>query len=117
MLEQAKLIEHFVASLTATTAVGLVWFNEMSAAYYYYRLRELICRAIADDKATPCCPAIMLLMFSGFRYLRINHSKFFAAGKNHINGIENFWNQAKRHFSTTTVPAVKQGEMKTMRTA
>ena len=27
-----------------------------------------------------------------------NHSKLFAAGKNHINGIENFWNQAKRHL-------------------
>ena len=35
---------------------------------------------------------------SGFRHLRINHSKLFAAGKNHINGIENFWNQAKRHL-------------------
>ena len=27
---------------------------------------------------------------------RINHSVLFATGKNHINGIENFWNQAKR---------------------
>ena len=35
---------------------------------------------------------------AGFRHLRINHSKLFAAGKNHINGIENFWNQAKRHW-------------------
>ena len=25
-----------------------------------------------------------------FRHLRINHSKLFAAGKNHINGIEIF---------------------------
>ncbi|MDR3232696.1 MAG: IS1595 family transposase, partial [Planctomycetaceae bacterium] len=24
--------------------------------------------------------------------------KDFAEGKNHINGIENFWNQAKRHL-------------------
>ena len=29
------------------------------------------------------------------RVLRINRSKLFAAGKNHINGIENFWNQAQ----------------------
>ena len=27
---------------------------------------------------------------------RINHSKAFADRQNHINGIENFWNQTKR---------------------
>ena len=31
-----------------------------------------------------------------FHHHRINHSTDFAQGKNHINGIENFWNQAKR---------------------
>jgi transposase len=31
-----------------------------------------------------------------FRHFRINHSKLFADKGNHINGIENFWNQAKR---------------------
>lgn len=35
---------------------------------------------------------------SDFYHRRINHSKLFARGKNHINGIENFWNQAKRHL-------------------
>ena len=30
--------------------------------------------------------------------MRINHSKEFANKQNHINGIENFWNQAKRHM-------------------
>ena len=35
---------------------------------------------------------------SEFYHRRINHSKLFAKGKNHINGIENFWNQAKRHM-------------------
>ncbi|MDR3232244.1 MAG: transposase, partial [Planctomycetaceae bacterium] len=35
---------------------------------------------------------------SEFKHRRINHSKDFAEGKNHINGIENFWNQAKRHL-------------------
>ena len=29
---------------------------------------------------------------------RINYSKLFADECNHINGIENFWNQAKRHL-------------------
>ena len=33
-----------------------------------------------------------------FKHERINHSKLFADKKNHINGIENFWNQAKRHM-------------------
>ena len=35
---------------------------------------------------------------SGFHHRRINHSNLFADGRNHINGIENFWNQAKRHM-------------------
>jgi transposase len=35
---------------------------------------------------------------SDFKHYRINHSKEYARGTNHINGIENFWNQAKRHM-------------------
>ncbi|GAB4275953.1 MAG: IS1595 family transposase [Opitutales bacterium] len=35
---------------------------------------------------------------SDFHHMRINHSKLFADRHNHINGIENFWNQAKRHL-------------------
>ena len=35
---------------------------------------------------------------SEFKHYRINHSKLFAQKLNHINGIENFWNQAKRHM-------------------
>lgn len=31
-----------------------------------------------------------------FHHFRINHSELFADKQNHINGIENFWNQAKR---------------------
>ena len=38
------------------------------------------------------------LDISEFRHYRINHSKLFADKHNHINGIENFWNQAKRHL-------------------
>lgn len=33
-----------------------------------------------------------------FRHYRINHTKLFADRQTHINGIENFWNQAKRHM-------------------
>lgn len=35
---------------------------------------------------------------SEFKHYRINHSELFANKHNHINGIENFWNQAKRHM-------------------
>lgn len=39
-----------------------------------------------------------VLDITDFRHMRINHSKLFADRENHINGIENFWNQAKRHL-------------------
>ena len=39
-----------------------------------------------------------VLDVSCFKHYRINHSELFADKKNHINGIENFWNQAKRHL-------------------
>jgi len=35
---------------------------------------------------------------SEFKHSRIHHSKLFTDKQNHINGIENFWNQAKRHM-------------------
>ena len=60
---------------------------------------------IIQDKIVPdsivysdCWPAYNVLDISGFRHFRINHSKLFADRKNHINGIENFWNHAKRHL-------------------
>jgi transposase len=39
-----------------------------------------------------------VLDVSEFHHHRINHSEVFALERNHINGIENFWNQAKRHL-------------------
>ena len=33
-----------------------------------------------------------------FHHLRINHSELFTDRGNHINGIEIFWNRAKRHL-------------------
>lgn len=35
---------------------------------------------------------------SDFHHLRINHTERFVEARSHINGIENFWNQAKRHL-------------------
>jgi transposase len=39
-----------------------------------------------------------VLDITDFHHMRINHSQLFADRQNHINGIENFWNQAKRHL-------------------
>jgi transposase len=39
-----------------------------------------------------------VLDVTGFKHHRVNHSKHFVERGNHINGIENFWNQAKRHL-------------------
>ena len=47
---------------------------------------------------TDCWHAYNVLDVSEFKHYRINHSKLFANKHNHINGIENFWNQAKRHM-------------------
>ena len=35
---------------------------------------------------------------SDFHHFRINHSELFTDDQTHINGIENFWSQAKRHM-------------------
>jgi len=47
---------------------------------------------------TDCWRGYNALDVSEFKHYRINHSELFANQKNHINGIENFWNQAKRHM-------------------
>lgn len=40
-----------------------------------------------------------VLDISEFHHRRVNHSKVFVTKRgHHINGIENFWNQAKRHL-------------------
>ena len=45
-----------------------------------------------------CFKAYNALSVSNFHHRRINHSTPFAKERNHINGIENFWSQAKRHL-------------------
>lgn len=61
-------------------------------------LMPLITRKIAPDSIvyTDCYRSYNALDVNHFYHERINHSTLFAQGKNHINGIENFWNQAKR---------------------
>ncbi|MDW0761589.1 transposase [Mannheimia haemolytica] len=73
--KQNKLIEQFVAGVTARTASELVNVNKNTAAYYFHRLRLLIYQHSPH-----------LEMFEG--EIEVDH----------INGIENFGSQAKRHL-------------------
>jgi len=47
---------------------------------------------------TDCYGSYDVLDVSEFRHERINHREAFVAHRNHINGIENFWSQAKRRL-------------------
>ena len=73
-----KLMEHFVAGTTARCASELIEINRNTAAYYHKRIRQIIASHLEQGS---------LEIFDGE-----------ADKHNHINGIENFWNQAKRHL-------------------
>ena len=63
-------------------------------------LMPIIERKVIPDSIvySDCWRGYNALDISDFKHFRINHSELFADKKNHINGIENFWNQAKRHM-------------------
>ena len=63
-------------------------------------LMPIIERKVIPDSIvySDCWRGYNVLDVSDFKHYRINHSKLFANKHNHINGIENFWNQAKRHL-------------------
>ena len=70
--------------------------NKKKAATLLPILKE---RIVPDSIVySDALPSYHALDVSGFRHLRITHAKLFTAGKNHIHGIETFWNQAKRHL-------------------
>ncbi|MCT8531623.1 IS1595 family transposase [Glaesserella parasuis] len=164
--KQNKLIELFVAGVTARTAAELVNVNKTTAAYYFYRLQLLIYQnsphmemfegeieadesyfggtrkgkrgrgavgktavfgllkcdgkvytvVVPNIQSAALLPIIRekvkpdsivytdfyrsydVLDVSEFNHFRINHSTHFAEKQNHVNGIENFGNQAKRHL-------------------
>jgi transposase len=161
---QVRLVEFFVAEVTARTASDLLGINRVSTTLYYQKLRILIAQKMEDQKPfegeievdesyfggvrkgkpgrgaagkvpvfgilkrggrvythmiadvsthtlmgiirdkiqpdsivyTDGLPSYNALDVSEFHHYRINHSELFADRHNHINGIENFWNQAKR---------------------
>ncbi len=164
--KQFKLIELFVAGVTARTVAELVNVNKNTAAYYFHRLRLLIYQnsshfemfdgeieidesyfgghrkgkrgrgaggktavfgllkrngkvytvVVPNTQTAILLPIIRnkvkpdsivytdyyrsydVLDVSEFNHFRINHSTHFAEKPNHINGIENFGNQTKRHL-------------------
>ncbi|MDO5651541.1 MAG: IS1595 family transposase [Moraxella sp.] len=166
---QIKLLEFFVAEVTAKTAADLLNIQHNSAALFYHKIRLVIeyhlsleaqtlfdgeveldesyfggvrkgkrgrgaagktavfgllkrndrvyTVVVTDTKQATLMPIITskikpdsvvytdsyksynALDVSDFKHFRVNHSKEFTDrlnSKNHINGIENFWSQAKR---------------------
>lgn len=63
-------------------------------------LMPIIKKKVMPDSVvyTDALASYNALDVSEFKHIRINHSELFADKRNHINGIENFWNQAKRHM-------------------
>ena len=63
-------------------------------------LYPIIERKVVPDSIvySDCWKGYNVLDVSDFKHFRINHSQLFVDKQNHINGIENFWNQAKRHL-------------------
>jgi transposase-like protein len=104
--QQGKLIEHFVVGATARAASEVVGVNVKTATAFYMRLRQLIggkqqsFELSGPDSIvyTDTFRSYNALDVSDFHHMRINHSELFANRQNHINGIENFWNQTKRYM-------------------
>ena len=61
-------------------------------------LMPIITNKIVPDSVvyTDSYGSYNVLDVSLFYHERVSHSLMFAKGKNHINGVENFWNQVKR---------------------
>jgi transposase len=63
-------------------------------------VKEIIDSQVHPDSVvyTDGLSSYKILDVSEFKHYRINHLERYVDGHNHINGIENFWNQAKRHL-------------------
>ena len=76
----------------------LKWKGWIYTVVVYETLLPVIKKTIMPDNIvyTDSLSSDDKLDVSGFIHRRINHCKEFADRQSHINGIENFWNQAKR---------------------
>ena len=63
-------------------------------------LMPIIAHKVIPDSIvySDCWQRYNVLDVCEFKHFRINHSKLFSDKHNPINGIENFWSQAKRHM-------------------
>lgn len=78
---------------------GKVYTKVISDASSTTLLPIIASKVVPDSIVySDCWRSYNALDISGFKHYRINHSKIFVDKHNHINGIENFWNQAKRHM-------------------
>lgn len=78
---------------------GKVYTKVISDASSTTLLPIIASKVVPDSIVySDCWRSYNALDVSGFKHYRINHSKIFVDKHNHINGIENFWNQAKRHM-------------------
>lgn len=67
--KQDRLIEHFVAGTTARTASALCGVNRKAAAFFFHRLREVICVELQAESET---------MFAGRPQGLLKRGAFFA---------------------------------------
>ena len=77
---------------------GRVYALPVADARAQTLLTALRTKVLADSIVyTDSLSSYNILDVSGFKHRRVNHSKQFVSRRgNHINGIENFWNQSKR---------------------
>lgn len=77
---------------------GKVYALPVADATSQTLLTALKTRVKADSVVyTDSLASYNILDVAGFKHRRVNHSKTFVTKRgNHINGIENFWNQSKR---------------------
>ena len=97
-------------SVVAELAARFLYFGLLKRAGKVYAkiipdAKGKTLKAIIEDKVVPdsvvysdTFSSYNVLDVSRFKHYRINHSELFSDHKNHINGIENFWNQTKRHM-------------------
>ena len=86
---QNKLLEFFVLKVTARATAYLLGLHANSAILFFQKIPKVISYHLAIE-------ADEVFNVSKFHHERINHSELFAVKQNYINGIENFWSQAKK---------------------
>tara|TARA_B100000989_G_scaffold237102_1_gene184010 strand:+ start:769 stop:1158 length:390 start_codon:yes stop_codon:yes gene_type:complete len=101
--QESKLIEHFVVGSTARATANVVGVQANTTIIPNAKTETLL--PIIREYVGPDSIVYMdtfgvynALDVSDFHHHRVNHSKIFADKQNHINGIETFWNLAKRHM-------------------